>query len=93
MMGAVEHWARDERCAGDERRTGDERRAGDERCAVDERFAVERCLSGDVLDRLARSETTSAARRNASPGGRHGRAATLNAGRCRTLRRRRALRH
>ena len=32
-----------------------------ERCDGDERCAVERCLSGDVLDRLARSETSSVA--------------------------------
>ena len=64
MMGAVEHYAGDERCAGDKRCAGDERCAGDK----DELCAVERCLPGDVLNLLARSETTSAARRNASPG-------------------------
>ena len=62
MMGAVKHYARDERCAGNECFIADERCAGDERCPA------ERCLSRDVLDRLARSETTLASRRNASPG-------------------------
>ena len=51
MMGAVEHYTRDERCAGDERCAEDERCARDERCAGDERCPVERCLSRDVLDR------------------------------------------
>ena len=32
-----------------------------ERCAGDERCAIERCLYGDVLGRLARSETSSVA--------------------------------
>ena len=35
-----------------------------ERCAGDERCAIERCLYGDVLGRLARSETSSAACRD-----------------------------
>ena len=35
-----------------------------ERCAGDEHCAIERCLYGDVLGRLARSETSSAACRD-----------------------------
>ena len=34
------------------------------RCAGDERCAIESCLDGDILDRLARSETSSAACRD-----------------------------
>ena len=48
-----------------------ERCVGDERCSGDERCAVECCLSGDVLDLLARSAPQRLSR------GRHGRAATL----------------